>query len=576
MVYIVKQKVNGKDYYYLRKSVREEGKVKSKSVAYLGKTWEEAEKKAEEIIKNMENKNQDAMEKQQVQEESRSKNDLEGKKNPRELEKQNISVEELANFSKSKGFVFRSGDLYGGFSGFWDFGPVGVELKNNLKKEWWKEHVYGREEVVGIDGSIITNPKVWEASGHVQNFVDVAVVCKKCGNKSKVDKHELETAKCEKCGGEFESRGEFNPMFTTTVGAVKEDSTTAYLRPETAQLIFSNFKQTQEVSRLKLPLGIAQIGKAFRNEVAPRDFLFRVREMEQMELEYFIDPEEKESCPYIREVENMELNVLSEDMQKNSDSDDNSSKEMTVREILDKGLIKLPWHAYWLAKGVKWFLDLGASPENFRIRQHLSEELSHYATDTWDIEYKFPFGWKELEGIADRGTYDLEQHEMFSKKDMKIFDDKKQKKILPMVVAEPSLGLERAFLVFLFDSLYKNQKGENVLKISPRLSPVKASVFPIVKRPEFQEMAEKIVGDLRKEWNVKYDKSGSIGKRYARNDEIGTPFCITVDDKSLEAEDVTIRDRDTAKQIRVKIKDLKNTLRDLINEDKKFEDFVKG
>ena len=569
MVYIVKQKVNGKDYFYLRKSVREGGKVKSKSVAYLGKTREEAEEKTKEIIKNMESKENNTL-----KEESNRKMEQENKEeNSRNLERKEISVEDLANFCKRRGFVFRSGDLYGGFSGFWDFGPVGVELKNNLKGEWWKEHVHGREEVVGIDGSIITNPKVWEASGHIKNFVDVAVICKKCKNKSKVDKHELETAKCEKCGGEFESRGDFNPMFTTTVGAVKEDSVVSYLRPETAQLIFSNFKQVQEVSRLKLPLGIAQMGKAFRNEVAPRDFLFRSREFEQMEIEYFIDPEEKNNCPYIHEVENMKLNVLSEEMQK---SNVEESQEMVVKEILNKEIIKLPWHAYWLAKEVKWFLDLGASPENFRIRQHLSEELSHYATDTWDIEYKFPFGWKELQGIADRGTYDLSQHEEHSKKEMRIFDDRKQEKILPMVVAEPSLGLERAFLVFLFDGLYRNEKNETVLKISPRLSPIKAAVFPIIKKPEFQKFAESIVDDLKKEWNISYDKSGSIGKRYARNDEIGTPFCITVDDKSLEQEDVTIRDRDTAKQIRVKTKDLKNVLRDLINEDKKFEDFLKN
>jgi len=568
MAYIVKQKVNGKDYYYLRKSVREEGKVKSKSIAYLGKNKEDAEKKAKEIMDKRERKEKD-------NDENITNNQEEKKiidENPRGLEKQKLSVEELANFCKRKGFVFRSGELYGGFSGFWDFGPAGVELKNNIKREWWKEHVHSREEVVGIDGSIITNPKVWEASGHVENFVDVAVVCKECGNKSKIDKHELSSAKCDKCGGEVTSRGEFNPMFTTKVGAVKEDSTKAYLRPETAQLIFSNFKQVQDVARLKLPFGIAQTGKAFRNEIAPRDFLFRVREMEQMELEYFIDPEEKENCPYVNEIEDFGLNVYSEEMQKSNEN--NHHKKMKIKEVLEKGLIKLPWHAYWLAKEVKWFTDLGIDINNFRIRQHLSEELSHYATDTWDIEYKFPFGWKELEGIADRGTYDLSQHEKNSKKEMKIFDDKKQKKILPMVVAEPSLGLERAFLVFLFDSLYKNKKNENILRLSPKLSPIKAAIFPIVKKPEFLNIAKEIFDDLKKEWNVSFDKSGSIGKRYARNDEIGTPFCITIDEKTLENEDVTIRERDSAKQIRVNKKNLKNVLRDMINQDKSFGDFL--
>ncbi len=486
-----------------------------------------------------------------------------------ELKNKEFSIEEMANFCKKKGLVFPSGELYGGLAGFWDFGPLGVELKNNLKKEWWKFHVNQREDVEGIDGSIITNPKVWEASGHVKNFVDVAVVCKKCKYKSKVDKHELETAKCDKCGGELESKGEFNPMFTTQVGPIKDDSEKAYLRPETAQLIFANFKKVLETSRMKLPFGIAQTGKSFRNEIAPRNFLFRSREFEQMEIEYFIDSDKKEDCPYFKELEDFELNVYSEEMQ----SKNKESKNMKIKDTLKKGIIKLPWHAYWLATEVKWFLDLGAKKENFRIRQHLSDERSHYATDTWDIEYKFPFGWKELEGIADRGTYDLTQHEKFSKKDLRIFDEEKKEKVLPMVVAEPSLGVERAFLVFLFDALSENEKGETILSLSPRLAPIKAAVFPIVKKPEFQDFAQEVFDDLKKEWNVICDKSGSIGRRYARNDEAGTPYCITIDEKSLENKDVTIRDRDTTKQIRVKKDELKNVLRDLISGDKIFKDF---
>jgi len=466
------------------------------------------------------------------------------------------------NFCKKKGFVYQSGEIYGGLAGFWDFGHLGVELKNNLKKEWWKFHVHSREDVVGIDGSIITNPKVWEASGHVDNFVDVAVVCKKCKNKTKVDKFELKNAKCEKCGGDFQSKGEFNPMFTTQVGPIQEDSIKAYLRPETAQLIFADFKAVQENARMKLPFGIAQIGKSFRNEVAPRNFLFRSREFEQMEIEYFINPDKKDECPYIEDVFDFELNIYSAEMQVAG----KEMQRMNVGDALKKGIIKLGWHGYWLATETKWFLSLGANPEKLRIRQHLKEEKSHYATDTWDVEYKFPFGWKELQGIADRGQYDLLQHEKFSKKDLKIVDADSGKKVLPMVVAEPSLGVERAFLVFMFDAyFYDSGRDNTVLKLNTKLAPVKVAIFPLIKNDEkIVKIAKEIYSNLAKEWNVVYDAGGSVGRRYARNDEIGTPFCITVDGDSVKGEDVTIRDRDSTKQIRVKIDDLKSVLRDLI------------
>ncbi|MEA3248685.1 MAG: glycine--tRNA ligase, partial [Nanoarchaeota archaeon] len=338
-----------------------------------------------------------------------------------------LTIDELANFCKRKGFVYPSGELYGGLAGFWDYGSVGSELKNNIKNSWWKFHVHCREDVVGIDGSIITNPKVWEASGHISNFVDVAVVCKKCGNKSKVDEYELGKVNCEKCKGELKSKGKFNPMFTTQVGPIEKDSMTSYLRPETAQLIFANFKSVQEVSRLKLPFGIAQIGKAFRNEIAPRNFIFRSREFEQMEIEYFINPDKNNECPF--EIEDIEILIYSSEMQE----DNEEPKKMSVREALKEKIIQLPWHAYWLSTGLRWFFNLGANPENFRIRQHTKKEKSHYAVDTWDIEYKFPFGWKELQGVADRGTFDLTQHEKFSKSDLKIMDDASGKKLLPMV-----------------------------------------------------------------------------------------------------------------------------------------------
>jgi glycyl-tRNA synthetase len=474
-----------------------------------------------------------------------------------------ISVEDLAKFCKSKGFVYQSGEIYGGLGGFWDYGHLGVELKKNIRDSWWRYHVHGRDDVVGIDGAIITNPKVWEASGHVGSFVDVAVECKKCKNKTKIDKHEVGKVKCEKCGGEFENKGEFNPMFTTQVGPVKEDSILSYLRPETAQLIFANFKLVSDNSRLQLPYGIAQIGKSFRNEISPREFLFRCREFEQMEIEYFI--EDKMKCPYVKDCKGISVLVYNEEMQKK----DKNPKIMDLYDVYKKGIIKTDWHAYWIAQEFLWFRELGLNLDNFRIRQHVSDEKSHYAIDTWDIEYNFPMGWRELQGFANRGNFDLTEHQKHSKKSMEI-QNRDNKKVLPHVVCEPSLGLERAFMVFMFDSYSLNKKGDVVLKISPKLAPVKAAVFPIIKKPEYEKMAEGILKDLRKEWNINYDKSGSIGRRYARNDEIGTPYCITIDEESQKEKNVTIRDRDSTKQIRVKVENLKDVLRKLINGEVKF------
>lgn len=475
-------------------------------------------------------------------------------------------MDEMAMFCKRKGFVFPSGELYGGLAGFWDFGPLGAELKKNLKEAWWKYHIYAREDVVGIDGSIITHPAVWKASGHVDSFVDVAVVCKKCKNKSKVDKYELETTRCEKCGGEWENMGEFNPMFTTQVGPIKEDSILAYLRPETAQLIFANFKQITDTTRLKLPFGIAQMGRSFRNEIAPRNFLFRCREFEQMEIEYFIDPKTKEKCPY--EIPEIEVKVYSAEMQEKG----LEARKMKITDALEEGLIMLPWHAYWLATELNWFKSLGVNIENFRIRQHMKNEKSHYATDTWDIEYNFPFGYKELQGIADRGIFDLTQHQTMSKKSMELRREEDGEKFLPMVISEPSLGVERAFLVFLFDAYSKNSKEEIVLKLCPALAPVKVAVFPLIKKDEKQvKIARDIYESLRTEWNVNYDDGGSVGRRYARNDEIGTPYCITVDPESVSSDIVTIRDRNTTKQIKVKISDIKETIGKLLSNEIEFE-----
>jgi glycyl-tRNA synthetase len=461
-----------------------------------------------------------------------------------------LSIEDMATFCKKKGLVFQSGDIYGGLAGFFDFGPECVELKNNIKREWWKFHVQEREDIVGIDGSIITNPKVWEASGHVANFNDVYVKCKKCKKPNKMDKSEIGKTKCE-CGGEYEVIGDINLMFKTNVGPV--DGSTAYLRPETAQLIFANFKLVAESSRMKLPFGIAQIGKAFRNEISPRDFLFRSREFEQMEIEYFVDPENFKKCPFIKEVLKHEMNILSEEAQKKNQK----PKKMTIEEALKNKIISTEWLAYWLALEHKWFINLGANPDNFRIRQHMKDELAHYSSDCWDLEYNFPFGWKELEGMADRSDFDLQQHIKHSKKELSIFNQDTNKKIVPYVAAEPSLGVERALLVFMFDAYNDDKKrGNIVLNLDPKLSPIKAGIFPLMGKPELENLAREIQSNLKKYFNVKYDRSGSIGRRYARADEIGTPYCITVDFDSLKDNSVTIRDRNTTQQKRVKIQQL--------------------
>lgn len=562
-MYIVKKTISGKIYFYLNKSIRKGNKVISKSVAYLGKDRKEAERKAKRIIEEM-TKGDVSISKSDrttaVSDERDSSKKGDTDKNSTK-NKEKLDIEELATFCKRKGFVYPSGEIYGGLGGFWDFGHLGVELKNNLKRSWWKFHVY-RDDIVGIDGSIITNPKVWEASGHVGSFVDVAVICKKCGYKTKLDKYEVKNVKCDKCKGEYESKGEFNPMFKTQVGPIKEDSVEAYLRPETAQLIFANFKLVSEASRMKFPFGIAQVGKSFRNEISPREFLFRSREFEQMEIEYFIEPGSK--CLYMDEIKDIEILVYDEKMQEG----DKEAKRMRIYDAWKKGIIKTDWHAYWIAKEFQWFISLGAKADKFRIRQHTKDEKSHYAIDTWDLEYNFPMGWRELQGFANRSDFDLKQHQEHSKEKMEVSEN--GKKFIPHVVCEPSLGVERAFLVFMFDAYSVDNNGNVVLRLHPKLAPIKVAVFPIIKDEIYIKIAEEIIKDLN-EFNVLYDKSGSIGRRYARNDEAGTPFCITVDEKSPKEKNVTIRNRDDKKQIRVKIKDLRDILRKLINIEIKFE-----
>ncbi len=490
-----------------------------------------------------------------------------------------LTIEDMAVFCKRKGFVYSNSEIYGGMSGFFDYGPLGVELKNNIKAEWWKAHVHQRTDVAGIDGSIITNPKVWEASGHVANFSDLMLTTKKSKTKIRADQFIEEKLKIPADGmtadeinklikknkltynGEdFEELRDFNLMFETSIGP--EAGQKAYLRPETAQLIFTNFRLVQENARLKLPFGIAQIGRSFRNEISPRDFLFRCREFEQMELEYFVHPGSIGNCPYIAEFETHSLNVLTADMQEKSQQ----PEKMQVKEMLAKKMI-MPWHAYWLAFEHNWLTRLGINAENLRIRQHVAKEKSHYATDTWDLEYNFPFGWKELEGISNRGDYDLQQHIKHSGKDLSYFDEAEKKKVVPHVVAEPSLGVDRTFLVFMFDAYEHDTKRENiVLHINPKLAPIKAAVFPLVSnKEEIVKLAREVYDGLKAEFNCFYDQSGSVGRRYARMDEAGTPYCITIDFDSLANKDVTIRDRDTTEQARIKIKDLKEELRRRIN-----------
>ena len=552
-MFVVKQKINGNEYYYLRKSVREGDKIISKTILYLGKNKEEADKKALEINERVKN-GEDIV---NIIKGSAINENME----PAVNEEKKLTIEELANFCKEKGFVFRSSEIYGGMSGFWDFGPLGVELFNNIKKDFWNFFVTSRDNMVGMEASIISHPKTWIASGHIANFSDVAVICKKCGKATKIDKSEVGKVNCE-CGGEYDIKGEFNLMFKTKVGAI--DAQDGYLRGETAQGMFMDFKLIQQTSRMQLPFGILQIGRCFRNEIAPRDFLFRSREFHIGEFEFFINPEEKK-CDLLSDThKNLKIKLLDSETQVAGKDD---LRETTIGEMLSLGKLD-EWHAYWLSEQIIWYQSIGLY--EIKIREHKKDELSHYSSATFDVDYNYPFGSKELGGIANRGQYDLTQHAKESKQNLEVFDEKYKNKVIPRVI-EPTFGMERAFLAVLTKAYNYDSKRDNViLKIPAKLAPIKAAVFPIIKSDEYNKIAEDIVKDLRKEWNVTYDKSGSIGRRYSRNDEIGTPYCITVDEDSLKNQDVTIRDRDTTVQIRVKIKDLKETLKKLIYEGLEF------
>ena len=443
------------------------------------------------------------------------------------------SIDELASFCKRAGFVFPSFEIYGGLAGFYDYGPRGVELKNNIKAAWWKSIVQDREDVVGIDAVTVNHPKVWEASGHVASFTDPLVDCKNCKSRFRADHIakelfdadvgamsvkdisellKLKNARCPKCKGELTEARKYNLMFKTHVGPIETDENVAYLRPETAQMIYLNFRLTQESARLKLPFGIAQVGRAYRNEIAPRDFLFRVREFEQMEMQYFIKPGENKK-----------------------------------------------FFEQWKKERLRWYLSLGIKKENLRFREHRSTELAHYAKAAVDIEYKFPWGWGEIEGIHDRGDWDLTQHSKVSGKDLSYFDDATKKRFVPNVI-EVSAGVDRAFLAFMCNA-YMTEKERIVLKLNPKLSPIKVAVFPLVRNDKrIVKFAGNVFTELKKRFTAYYDASGNIGKSYRRQDEIGTPVCITVDFDSLKKKDVTVRDRDTMRQKRVKIKELKEYL----------------
>ena len=426
------------------------------------------------------------------------------------------SMEEITALAKRRGFIFPSSEIYGGINGMWDYGPAGTELKRNIREAWWREMVSLRDDVVGVETSIIMHPDVWRASGHVENFTDLMVDCKTCKRRFRAD--QLSGDQCPVCGNKTltEPRA-FNLMFKTSVGAMSDASSEAYLRPETAQGMFVDFKLVYQAARMKPPFGIAQIGKAFRNEITPGNFIFRSREFELMELEYFVPPDDKEGG--------------------------------------------LRWYRYWVDQRFQWWLSLGIQAERLRKHEYSGADLAHYSSATTDLEYDYPFGWGELEGIAHRGCFDLTQHVNASGKDLSYFDEESKAKYLPAVV-EPALGVDRALLVFLIDA-YEKEEDRTVLRLHPQLAPFKVAVFPLVRnKPDIVELASKIEHGLRPAMRTAFDDSGNVGKRYYRQDEIGTPLCVTVDYESLDKQDVTVRDRDSKQQVRVAIDKLEAHLRE--------------
>jgi glycyl-tRNA synthetase len=433
-----------------------------------------------------------------------------------------VTMEKIVSLCKRRGFVFPSSEIYGGVGSTYDYGHYGVLLKTNVKGEWWRAMLQERDDVVALDSAIIQNPKVWEASGHLAGFTDPLVDCRTCKKRFRAD--HLDQLPCGQKPSKHPGEGpdcdltdarDFNLMFETTVGPVKEEGATVYLRPETAQGIFINFKNVLQFSRRKPPFGIAQIGKSFRNEITPGNFIFRTREFEQMEMEFFVPPADAPR-----------------------------------------------WFAHWLAERERWYTELGIRPDHLRLRAHDADELSHYSSATSDVEYLFPIGWSELEGIADRGDFDLGRHAEHAKEKLEYVDTASGERYVPHVI-EPAAGADRATLAFLVDA-YDEEQLENetrtVLRLHPKLAPVKVAVMPLVKKDGQPEVARELYADLRRRMQAEYDEGGSIGKRYRRQDEIGTPWGVTVDHQTLEDRTVTLRDRDSLEQVRIPMDELGDEL----------------
>lgn len=439
-----------------------------------------------------------------------------------------VSMEKIVSLCKRRGFVFQNSEIYGGLASTWDYGPLGVELKGNVKAAWWRGLVYEREDIDGLDAAILMHSRAWEASGHIKSFFDLLTDCKNCKKRFKLEdlteagKKKIEEVKCPACGGSsFTAERPFNLMFKTFFGPVEDAGSQLYLRPETAQGIFVNFNNVLNSSHRKLPFGIAQIGKAFRNEVTYGNFIFRSREFEQMELEYFVHPNDAQQ-----------------------------------------------WYKYWIKERLEWYVKLGINPKNLRIKEHRKDQLAHYAKACADIEYKFPFGWSELEGIANRTDFDLREHARFSGKELTYFDEDSKTRISPYII-EPSGGVDRTVLAFLVDAYREEEvRGRKrvVLGLHNALAPVKVAVLPLLKsREDIVKLCKAITADLRKgliccRGKIIYDDTAAIGRLYRRQDEIGTNFCVTVDVDSLQDKKVTVRERDSMKQERVGIDGLKTYL----------------
>ncbi|MCG8604416.1 glycine--tRNA ligase [bacterium] len=414
------------------------------------------------------------------------------------------TMNKLVSLCKRRGYIYQSSEIYGGLDSCYDYGPLGSELKRNIKSFWWKSMVQTRDDIAGLDSSILMHPKIWEASGHVEGFSDPMIDCRNCKRRFRDD--DVNSEKCPVCGGELTSARQFNLMFKTHMGPVEEDAAIVYLRPETAQGIYVNYLNVLQSSRQKIPFGIAQIGKAFRNEITPKNFIFRTREFEQMEMQFFVQP--------------------------GTDS---------------------KWFEYWKEQRIQWYDALGIRKENLQFHEHGPDELAHYAAAAFDIQYRFPFGWKELEGIHNRTDFDLTRHQEYADKDMQYFDDATRERFVPFII-ETSAGCDRTLLTCLVDAYEEEDlDGDSrvVLKLSPKIAPIKTGVFPLVKRDGMPEIARKVADELSRHMLIFYDQSGAIGRRYRRQDEAGTPFCITVDSQTLEDQTVTVRERDSMNQKRL-------------------------